>query len=90
MAESERLYILFDRLERSMSENHTDVVQRLTRLESRQHTPDDCSGIKRVETRMDKDEVRRRDASWKVFARELVRGAVAAIVAAITALSTRP
>ena len=73
MPESERVYKVLDRIERTQNENHTEVVQRLAKLEANQHSPSDCPGVHRVEKRMDKEDDEKRDESWKGYAKEGLR-----------------
>ena len=42
MAGSERLFNALDRIQDKQDKNHTEIVQRITRLETLQHRPEDC------------------------------------------------
>jgi len=46
MIDADRLYGALERLQDKMERNHTDIIQRLTRLESATHTPVDCDGLR--------------------------------------------
>jgi len=70
-----------------ISANHTEVVQRLTKLESSSHSPDDCHGNRRTTEKLDEYiKSCEENAKWdgvKAIAKEAIR-MLAAIAAAIT------
>ena len=73
MPESERMYTILDRIEDKLDH----VTERLVRVETKQHAPDDCPGAKRIETTL-KDHIQeheqmKRDAGWKAFIKDTVK-----------------
>ena len=86
---------IFEAIEKGREEqnrNHTEVVQRLTALETKQHAPEDCPRAARVEEKINAhlktEATEKRDASWKGFAKEGLR-LLAAIGAAIGVTSMK-
>jgi len=89
--DNERLYSMMTDLTRQVRDNHTEVVQRLSRLEGNQHTPIDCPGLSRLED-VHRDCVQtreqlKRDNAVKSVVKEAARTIAAAITALLTALS---
>lgn len=73
MAENDRIYDLLGRMEKTINLNHTEVLTRITVLEAKNHTPDDCPAAKRIEKRIDKSELEAKDNAWKAMAKEAMR-----------------
>ena len=93
MADSQRLFALLDEIKREQNENHNEVCQRLTAVETKQHDPMTCPAVMRLERDVEDHKkqaaLEKRDAGWKALAKEIGRAIVAAIVAVATAINIK-
>jgi len=75
--DSDRLYISIDRLNDTITRNHTEVVQRLSKLEEKAHRPTECRGVITLQREFDDYKVsvlsERKDEAWKGIAKEGLR-----------------
>lgn len=82
MADSERMYVVLDRIESKLESNHLEVVQRLTKLETVNHRPEDCPGVLRVERAIEKhiesDKASEKENWWRGWGKEVLKLAAAA------------
>jgi hypothetical protein len=80
--DSDRLYTMLKGIGDKQDINHVEVVQRLTRLETKSHTAEDCPGVGRVERQLSEhieDSRRKSEAEgWKAWGKEIVKLVLAA------------
>ena len=81
--ELDRVFEAIQSVQSSVTSNHTEVVQRLSTLEAKQHSPEDCPRARRIELKVDAHvtemDIKERDSAWKGIAKEGIRVLVAAI-----------
>lgn len=92
-ADNDRIYSILGDMQETLNYNHNEVCQRITALETNQHTPISCPAATRIGVALDKHKadvaLEKRDEGWKMFAKEVARAIVAALVALGTTMRLR-
>lgn len=80
-SDSQRIYIVLDRIEDKQEKNHVELIGRISKLEVMSHGSDDCPGVKRVEASLaghiSNDKSTKQQEYWKNWGKEILKLAAA-------------